>query len=196
MPDEVTYPEISELTGTTIVTDLWVGPRTHQYAAANSTTDHTPQPSSSSQQSLPAPSSTLGTYYSHSTVTHPMSPNVPPAPTTGANPTPTVGVAVGTASASNTATVSPMAFLAERSWEQVVYLACGQRGPAVKSLTDHLCHGQTGLQRVHATAIAVELLQCESVATCETIQVLLKDGWSGILGELLTCARKLTHTNE
>ena len=80
----------------------------------------------------------------------------------------------------------------DRLWEEVVILACGERGPAVHAVAQHLRQAQPGLERGQSFWISLQMLLHESPRVCETVGVLLNDGWAGTLGELLACARGLT----
>ena len=79
----------------------------------------------------------------------------------------------------------------EEQWEALVVSACGLRGPAVRALAGYLRSAQPALGRFQAAWMSVELLEQEPVSVCETLTVLIRDGWEGSLGGLLACARAL-----
>lgn len=148
--------------------------------------------SASSAQSAASPGegsivSAVPASFGQSSVSYPVMPSAPHFPhVVGAlDPASTTGV-VGTSASFADASRR------DRSWEELVLLSCGERGSAVKALSDYLRQAQPSLERVEAAWFSVQLLQGESVAVCETLAVLLRDGWTGLLGDLLACARSLS----
>ena len=65
------------------------------------------------------------------------------------------------------------------------------RGKAVGTLAQRLFKNHQTPTFLGALQLAVELLETETDATCETATTLLNDGWVGGIGALLAAARSL-----
>jgi len=76
-------------------------------------------------------------------------------------------------------------------WLDVLSQIAGERGLAIKALTNYLVEKGHSYKVLGGVALANELLEGLSDEECQSITTLLSDGWSQSLGSLISCAKKL-----
>jgi len=79
----------------------------------------------------------------------------------------------------------------DQVWLDVLSQIAGERGLAIKTLTNYLLDKGHSYKVLSGVALANELLEGLSDEECQSITTLLSDGWSQGIGSLLSCAKKL-----
>ena len=79
----------------------------------------------------------------------------------------------------------------DQIWLDVLSQIAGERGMAIKALTNYLLDKGHSYKVLSGVALANELLEDLNDEECQSVTTLLSDGWSQGIGSLLSCAKNL-----
>ena len=79
----------------------------------------------------------------------------------------------------------------ERRYEVLITKITDGKGVAVTTLGEYFYNSNKFASRIDALEFAWEFLEFEDSGYMDTMITLIKDGWSGSFGELISCAKNI-----
>lgn len=79
----------------------------------------------------------------------------------------------------------------ERRYEALITKITDGKGVAVTTLGEYFYDSNKFASRIDALEFAWEFLEFEDIKYMDTMITLIKDGWSGTFGELISCAKNI-----